>query len=112
MARRSVFLYGVIMGHGNKEEKVVYCYARNAGLAIENYKQLFKEEKYDHFRAKMFGEADVRVHDKPFEPMTKEEVEYISKNGLAKADAYAQRKSTLPQGEFVPVDQMPEGELV
>lgn len=116
MATKSVYLYGITMGHGNKEEEVAYCYARNAGIAVDSFKEIYKEKKYDFFLAKMFGEADMRIHPKPFEPMSREEVEYISRHGLAKADAYAQRKTPLPNGEFISADKaaqiFAEGEVV
>ena len=110
MATKSVYLYQVKMGHGDKDEEVAFCYARNAGCAVSGYKEIFKEKKYDSFKAKMFGEADIRIHDKPFEIMTKDEVDYVMKYGLGSADAYAQQKNPQPPagGTFVPV----KGEIV
>lgn len=113
MAIKATYMYQVTMGHGDKEERVAYCYARNSGRAVDGMKQIFAEDKYDSFSCKMFGEADFRVHPEPFMPMSRDEVEIISKNNLANAAAYSQRKNVsvadlvqaLPAGgEFIPVN--------
>jgi len=115
MAVKAIYLYQVTMGHGNKQEGVSYCYARNAGVAVDEIKKIYAEKKYDSFSAKMFGDADVRIHSKPFELMSPEEVKYITENGLAKEEKYAQQKSTFQTGEFVSKEEadklLKEGEV-
>lgn len=114
MAAKATYMYQVTMGHGNKEELVAYVYARNAGKAVDGMKEIYKENKFDSFAAKMFGEADIRVHPEPFMLMSRDEVEIISHNQLANAPAYSQRKksegaSMLPEGgEFIPVENKGE----
>lgn len=108
MSAKSVYLYQVTMGHDDREEETVYVYARNAGLAVDELKNMYKDKKYNTYRSKMFGQADIKVHPKPFEMMSNEEVAYILTHGLAKEKAYAQRNDSMPAGEFVPVDKMEE----
>ena len=109
MAQRSTFLYAVVMGYGDNTQQVAYCYARNRDAAVSGMKKLFEDQKYDNFQTKMFGETDIRLHPGPFEPMTREEVEYISEHGIANMDAYSQRKNGLPgKGVFISADKLNE----
>ena len=104
-------MYKVMMGHNGKYEKEAYAYARNSSVAIHNMNELFKDENYDSYKAVMFGEADFNKHPDPFEAIPQDEVDYIRKNGLAAADAYSYKKSSVPEGgTFVSKEQM--GDIV
>lgn len=111
MAAKAVYMYQVTMGYKDSDEEVAYCYARNAGKAVEGMKEIFKEKKYDSFKAKLFGEADIKVHPDYFEPMSREEVEYINRLQLAQAAKYSQRRDTVPN-EHLPDGQMMSKEEV
>ena len=100
MATKNVYMYRVSMGYGNNMKEVAFCYARNADAARAGMRELFGEKKYDKYDVVMFGEADIHKHPDRFMPMSKDEVDYIMKAELAKADAYAQRKEQ--SAEFIP----------
>lgn len=118
MAAKSTYMYQVTLAHGNDEPIIAYCYARNASVAVENMKKIYKDKKPDYVAAKLFGEVDIKVHPEPFMPMSKEEVDYISRSQIASAPAYSQRKNVdanpLPAGgEFVPANAISaEGDVV
>ena len=102
MAGKNTYMYRVSMGYGKDNVKeVAFCYARNKECAITGMREIFKEKKYDRFDVVMFGEADIRKHPERFMVMPKDEVDYVLKQELAKADAYAQRKPEQTI-EFVP----------
>ena len=92
MAEKNTYIYKVSMGKGNDVDEVAFCYARNKIAAREGYREIFRENKYDRFNVVMFGEADYKKHPEWFKPMPREEVDYVLRNKLADADAYAQRK--------------------
>lgn len=92
MAIRSVYMYKCSMGYNNNIDKVAYCYARNSKVAQQQFKELYKEKKYDTFNTVMFGEANIKVHQQPFEIMSEDEVKYILKSKIGQEPMYAQRK--------------------
>ena len=107
MAVKATYLYKVDMGWGETVDKTSYCYARNAGVAIDTYKEMYREKKYDSFRAKMFGEAKIEAHPGLFELMEPDEIEYIESKNLASAPAYSQRKNTAPaKGQFMTKEEL------
>ena len=111
MAAKVTYMYQVTMGYGSNDKEVAYCYARNAGNAVDGMKTIFKEKKYDSFKAKLFGEADFQQHPEPFMPMSREEVGIIENRKLADAPLYAMRKDNIPAGgEFIPVSK--EGDIL
>ena len=102
MANKCTYMYKISMWRKNKIDQTIYAYARNKRAVIDNCKEIYKEKKYDKFDVVMFGEADFRRHPEHFEPMPQDEVDYVIKANLAKADAYSQRKTEEPQVKFIP----------
>lgn len=92
MASKTTYVYQVMMGHGDKVDKVSYCYGRNMGVVVPEYQKQFSEEKYDSIKVKMIGIADIKKHPGPFEPMPQDEIDYILKNNIGQAEKYAYRR--------------------
>ena len=110
MAQKTTYLYKVLIEKNGLYQKTEYCYARNARQAIDELKVLYKSEKYDNYKAIMFGNADIKHHP-GFERMSWDEVKYIMDNNIATGEAYSNRKNRIPEGaKFVTPDQL-EAEL-
>ena len=107
MARRTTYIYKVIMGKNGIMKEIAHCYARNAKRAVEGMKELYKDQKYDNFKVVAFGEAE--GHNAPFEIMPPNEVATVLNNKLGEADKYSNRKDKapfIPEGAvFVPVEK-------
>ena len=82
-----------------------FCYARNADVAVRNYRILHPE--YDTMRAVAIGYADNKKHPGPFEMMPDDEQEYLHRIRDNSDEKYAMRKGDgIPMGgTFVPVGE-------
>lgn len=106
MSSKVTYLYRVDCRKDGQLKEQRYCYARNAKVCKEYYKELFKEKKYNEFNAVAFGTADITRHPGPFEEMPQDEVDYIKKNGIGNGDAYSNRPNDLPAGgQFIPANK-------
>lgn len=110
MARKSTYLYRVKMWRGSSIGITEYCYARSKKDAVNGFKQIYANEKYDHFEAVCFAEADFELHPDYFAQMTAQEIRIIEQNGLASADSYSRRKDSAPiipeDATFVPKEDL------
>lgn len=101
MARKTTYLYRVYMNKRNGVGITDYCYARNQQKAIEGFKQVYAEKKYDNFKAVCFAEADYEQHPDYFERMTAQEIKLIEEKNIASADKYSRRKQIPQNATFV-----------
>ena len=65
MSRFVTHIYRMEMGKGGKAECATWLYARNAKEAKEYCKLVFKDKRYDFFRAIMVGETKAPVANAP-----------------------------------------------
>ena len=93
MATKSTYVYKIMMGHNDSIERTEYCYARNSSTALAEYTQKFKDEKYNTFKAVMFGEANRKKHPGPFEEMPEDEVKALKEHNIGNAPAYSMKKT-------------------
>lgn len=109
MGQRMTYIYKVEMGAHGAPAETRYCYARNAGVAVEEFKKICKDLKYDYFKATPFGDVDIKHHPGPFELMPEDEVAYIKQRKYGEAQLYSNRKDRrgpqIPEDAvFVPVE--------
>lgn len=108
MANKTTYIYRVELTSTNNKilGETKYCYARNASVVKEFYKNEYK--KYDHIKTIPFGTADINIHPGPFEELPEEEVRYILQHNIGQADAYSNnRNPSFPfGGQFVKVDEI------
>lgn len=57
MARRKTYVYHLLIGHEDRIEVDCYMFARNAGVAIDYCKELYRDKKYNSYRAIKVGLA-------------------------------------------------------
>ena len=96
MANKNVFIYRVELEknlkQGEKEAKIEYCYARNATVVREHYKEKYAKEKYDSIKAIPFAEGNIKEHPLPIEEFTEDLIKFIHERNLGTADKYSVRK--------------------
>lgn len=109
MAQKATYIYKVTLSNSTNK-MTAYCYARNKKTALEEYKKLYKSEKFDHFEAVDFAEADVKLHPEYFKPLTNDEIDMINKNNLAAAGAYRRIRdgSELKGGALMSKEEVEE----
>lgn len=109
MAVKTTYIYRVEFRNNDELKETRFCYARNASVIKEEYRNLCKEYKYNHMDIIVFGAANIKKHPGPFEEMPQDEVNYLLSNNLGTANAYSNRKDNkgIPQDAmFVPADQI------
>ncbi len=92
MAVKKTYIYRLEMGHQDQIEETIFIYARNAGIAVDYCKTIYKDKKYDHFHAIKVGASNELRETSIF---TKDENERIRKTNAVGADAYAEREMEL-----------------
>lgn len=109
MARKTTYLYKVLMRQNNTDNTIDYCYARNKKAAIDGMKEIYKDMKYSFYDAVCFGEAEFKLHPLLFEKMSPKDVAVVQNKHLADADKYSRRKeiSSIPEnGTFVTPEEL------
>lgn len=106
MAAKTTYIYRVELSN-DKDFETKYCYARNASVVKEAYRELCKRKKYNKVVTVPFGDADILRHPGPFEELPKDEIAYLLSNNIGSASRYSNRKDNrLPEGTFVSKDQI------
>ena len=102
---KTTYIYRVDLGHNGKIEHQKFCYARNAKVATEYYKDKYHYKRYDIVKATAFGTADSYKHPGPIEELPEDEVKYLTINNIGFEDAYSQKPNIPTNGEFIPVNK-------
>lgn len=96
MGAKRTFIYRVEMGHYPNVEEIAFCYARNKDFVVNSMRVIFKDRRYDMFKAYKLGETDYRKHPGPFEVLPKDEEEYLRRTKSTVGEEYAERRRDIP----------------
>lgn len=106
MASKRTFIYRVHYGYADGDKHIVFCYARNAICAIKYYKDKFKEQNYNYFKATMIGEAN-SSHKGKFEEMADDEQECLRRIRGETNEKYSFKNDLIPAGaEYIAIEDM------
>lgn len=95
MPSNVIHIYRVEMGHVNNILNTHWVYARNAKLAKEYCKALFKTQRYDYYKAIMVGEV-IHPTDMSVTSLSDEDVEKIEQTMAKDGDRYAEHRYRVP----------------
>lgn len=90
MSGKVIHIYRVDMGHVNDIQNTHWVYARNATVALAVCKKMFKDMRYDYYKAVMVGETTFPAADG--ESLSKEEISVIETTHAKDGDRYAERR--------------------
>jgi len=102
---KTTYIYRVDLGHNGKVEYQKFCYARNAKVATDYYKEKYRYEKYDTVKATAFGTADTYKHPGPIEELPEDEVKYLTEKHIGFENLYSVKPNIPTGGEFIPIDK-------
>lgn len=94
MAQKKTYVYRMLIGYDNTNEIDCYLLARNAGVAIEYCKEIYKDKKYNSYQAIKVGIShtlqDTQILDD-------EEAEMLRKAGAERAEKFSEREIEKPR---------------
>lgn len=103
MARKKTYIYRILIGHGDTPEKDFFMTARNAGVAVDFCKELYRKDKYESYQAIKVGIChtlqDTRILDN-------EEAEELRKAGAERSEKFAERE--IEQPKFITKEEAEE----
>ena len=102
---KTTFIYRIDLGHNGTVEYQTFCYARNAKIATEYYKEKYHDKKYDTVKAVAFGTADEHKHPGPFEELPQEEINYLTSHHIGFEEVYSHKPNIPTDGEFIPINK-------
>ena len=97
MGAKRTFIYRIEMGYHPDVKEIAFCYARNSDFAVDNMKLIFKDRRYNMFKAYKLGETDYKKHPGPFEVLPKDEEDYLRKIRSTVGEEYAERRYNIPR---------------
>lgn len=95
MAPKKTYIYRIIIGKGEKTYVDTFMYARNSGVAIDYCKNLYKDRKYDSYKAIKVG---ISHSLKDTEIISEYEAKRMKAAGATRSEKYAERTDMDKQG--------------
>ena len=93
MSQKKTYIYHMLIGHDNKTEVDIFCYANNAGLAVEYCKELYKDKKYNSYQAKKVG---VSLYPRETQIVSDGDAMKLRKAGADKDVQFSEREIERP----------------
>ena len=94
MAQKKTFIYRMKIGYNDKVIVDVFMYARNKETAIDFCKELYKEYKYNKFKAIKVG-VSLWLRDTGI--VTAEEDKKLRNSVASMSDTYYEKETEMPK---------------
>lgn len=94
MSQKKTFIYRMKLGYNDKVETDVFMYARNKETAINYCKELYRDKKYNKFKAIKVG-ISLWLRDTGI--VTAEEDKQLRNSVASMSDTYYEREIEMPK---------------
>ena len=94
MSQKKTYVYHMLIGRNQKTEVDCFCYARNAKVATAYCKELYREKKYDSYKAIKVG---ICLDIKETKIVDKEDEMKMRNAGADRLGKFSEREIDLPQ---------------
>ena len=84
----------MLIGHDDRVEVDIFMYARNAGIATEYCKEIYKEKKYNSYQAIKVGLSHTLVDT---QILQKDEADQLRQAGGDRGEKYSEREIETPR---------------
>lgn len=91
---KKTYVYHMLIGHNNKTELDFFMYARNATFALEYCKDLYREKKYNFYKAIKVG---ISHKERTTQIIPEEDAVKIRQAGADEIKKFSERQIDAPQ---------------
>jgi hypothetical protein len=101
MAQKKTYIYRVLIGNNGNVFEDIFLYARNAKVALDFCKEIYKDKKYNYYYANKVGLSHTLRNTEIITGYSA----YKLRNSIAAEDKkFSEREVAMP--EFIPVSEM------
>lgn len=91
---KKAYIYRMLIGHNDNTEIDIFLFARNAKIAKEYCKELYKEKKYNYYKPIKVG-VSLRLRDTGL--VSDDEDKKLRNTIAIKGESYSEREVVLPK---------------